>query len=151
MNKLRELVNDERGALVRTITTLKERMVSLFDPMKMADVNTVLKYIKGTSCFTLCEILKPKQVHETDPDEEIAADIEVIRKVQKSTELSRAEADHTISLMDDLLAAHGYLSTAAEHLSSWGKCVDPVTYRMILHVSIRLMIQLNILNDSWNP
>lgn len=64
-----------------TITALKERMVSLFDLMKTANVNTALKCVKDTTCLTLCETLKPEQIHETDLNEDIPAGIKVIREL----------------------------------------------------------------------
>ena len=113
--------------------------------MKTADVDTILKCIKDTLCQTLRQNLNPQKMHEMDPDEDIPTGSDVIRSLQPKSELSRPAVEHIIGLMDDLSAAHGYISTAAAHFSSLGKLINPETFHIILCTSIRHMVQLNIL------
>lgn len=123
----------------------KEWMVTLLKClMKMSDVNTILRCIKETLCQTLCHDLDSEWVYETDPDEDIPTGSEVIISLQPDNELLRPAVEHIIGLMDDL-------STAAAHFSSLRKLVELKIFSMILHTSMRPMVQLNILERVLKP
>ena len=47
------ITKDKKDALTITVITLKRRLVTQFDSMKMANVNTVLRCVKCTWCLTL--------------------------------------------------------------------------------------------------
>lgn len=117
----------------------------------MANVDTVLRSVKDTSCLTLCQNLDTECMCETNPDEDIPTGSEVISGLPSESKLSRLVVEHIIALMDDVSAVHGYLSMAAACLSSLGKLVNPKTFCMVLCASIRPMIQLNIPERFLEP
>ena len=61
--------------------------------------------------------LKVGHVMKTDPDEDIPMDREVLSMLPPEKKLLRPVVEHIISLMDDVSAAHIYMSTAMTHLS----------------------------------
>ena len=146
MADFKGLVTEGRKDTVfETIKTLIRRISAQFEPMKTADTDVVLKSVKDASCLMLRQSLKMGHVIKTDPDGDIPMCREVLSMLPLEKKLSRPAVEHIISLMDDVSAAHGYMSTALAHLSSLGKLIDPETFHPVLCACIRPIVQLNIL------
>ena len=56
-----------------------------------------------------------------------------------------------ISYFDHLSEAHAHMSTFVANMSSLAKICDPETYDMVLKVTARLMIQVNIPEHYLSP
>ena len=94
-------------------------------------------------------------VLKTDPDDNIPTGHEVVGKLSQTKKLSQPAIDNIISLFNHLSEAHAHMSTATANLSLISKIVNTETFRMVLRVSIRPMVQLMIpecfLNPIWDP
>ena len=68
----------------------------------------------------------------------------MVSKLTQEKKLSQAALANIISLFDHLSEAHAHMSTVVVNLSLLGKIMDPGTFKIILHASIHLMVQLSI-------
>ena len=77
-----QLLNEDRkDALPVTIQLLKRHTGSMFEKMKMADVDMVIACIKDPNCAYLWEMLQMDMVQDVDPNEEPPLGEEILWKL----------------------------------------------------------------------
>ena len=119
---------------------IKAHTAKIWDQMGRADTKTVLTSVAEPCCNTLRETLTEK-VTWVDPEEDLPTGQEILQKLPPQTSAVR---DHCISLFNDLAAATSYLSSAYMNLSALAKTCDEETFRTILKMSARPLVQINI-------
>ena len=125
----------DKDALTKTLQELKAHTAKTWDQMGSADTKTVLTLISEPSCDTLRETLL-ERVTMVDPEEDLPTGHETLQK---------------LSLFYNLSAATSYLSLAYVGLSALAKVCNEETFRTILNVSTRPLVQVNILPKFFKP
>ena len=145
-----EIKNDNSDALAHTISSLKDHTTKLIPSMSEVDMGAVLQCFSKPTCSTLRESLGPKQVQEMDPEAEISSGEDVLNQIPKE-KIKPPICEHCVMLFDNISVATGYMSAACVNLLSLAKITDEATFRIILAVSVRLLVQLNIPPGMLNP
>ena len=123
--------------------SLKKLMAKHWCQMLEADVEVVMKLIHDPSCMYLCQHLTTKGVDITEPVMEIPEGWTFLRQLPEKTR--KAEVwEMIVTCFDHLSEAHTHMSSFVANMSSLAKICDPKTYDMVLRVTARLMIQINI-------
>ena len=118
--------------------------------MLEADMEVVIKSIHNPNCMYLCQHLTTEGVDMTKPLIEIPEGWTFLRQLPKKKRKTEVW-EMTISCFDHLSEAHAHMSTFAANMSSLVKICDPVTYDMVLKVTARLMIQVNVPEHYLSP
>ena len=145
-----EIKNDNGDALAHTISTLKDHTAKLTPAMGEVDTQAVLQCFSEPTCITLRESLGPKWVQEIDPEADISSGEDVLNQILKE-KIKPAIQGHCVMLFDNTSMATGYMSAACANLSSLAKITDEATFRVILAMSVRPLVQLNIPPGILNP
>ena len=144
------LADDRKDALRSTIASLKKLMVKHWCQMSEADIEVVMKSIHDPSCVYLHQHLTTKGVDVTKPSIEIPEGWMFFRQLPKKKR--KAEVwEMIISCFDHLSEAHAHMSTFVANMSLLVKVCDPETYNMVLKVTARPMIQVNIPECYLSP
>ena len=123
--------------------SLKKLMVKHWHQMSEADVEVVIKLIHNPSCVYLHQHLTTEGVDITEPVTEIPEGWTFLRQPPEKTR--KAEVWEMIVTCFDLLSeAHAHMSSFVANMSSLAKICDPKTYDMVLRMTARPMIQINI-------
>ena len=137
------LANDQKDALRSTITSLKKLMVKHWCQMSEADIEVVMKLIHDPSCMYLHQHLTTEGIDVTEPATEIPEGWTFIRQLPKK--IRKAEVQEMIvTCFNHLSEVHAHMSSFVANMSSLAKICDPEMYNMVLKVTARLMIQVNI-------
>ena len=144
------LANDRKDALRSTVTSLKKLMVKHWCQMSEANVEVIMKSIHEPSCMYLHQHLTTEGIDITEPATEILDGWTFIRQLPKK--IRKAEVSEMIVMcFDHLSEAHAHLSSFLANMSSLAKICNPKMYDMVLKVTARLMIQVNIPECYLNP
>ena len=142
------LADDQKDALRSTITSLKKLMVKHWHQMSEADIEVILKLIHDPSCVYLCQHLTTKGVDIAEPVTEIPEGWTFLRQLPEK--IRKAEVwEMIVMYFDHLSEAH--MSLFAANMSSLAKICDPETFDMVLKVTARPMIQVNIPERYLSP
>ena len=142
------LANDQKNALRSTITSLKKLMVKHWHQMSEAEVDIIMKSIHNPSCMYLCQHFTTKDIDVTEPATEIPEEWTFLRQLPKKTR--KAEVwEMIVTCFNHLSEAHAHMSSFVANISLLAKICDPETYDMVLKVTARLMIQINIPQHYW--
>ena len=144
------LVDDRKDTLRSTISSLKKLMVKHWCQMSEADIEVVMKSVHDPSCMYLHQHLTTKGVDVTKPLIEIPEGWTFLRQLPEKKR--KAEVQEMIILcFDHLSEAHTHMSTFTANMSLLVKICDLETYDMVLKVTARLMIQVNIPEHYLSP
>ena len=144
------LVDDRKDALRSTITSLKKLMVKHWSQMSEADIEVIMKSIHDPSCMYLCQHLTTEGVEVTKPSTEIPEGWTFLRQLPEKTRKAKVQ-EMIISCFDHLSEVHAHMSSFAANMSSLAKICDPETYNMVLKVTARPMIQVNVPECYLSP
>ena len=137
------LADDQKDALQSTITSLNKLMVKYWHQMSEADIEVIMKSIHDPSCVYLCQHLTTEGVDITEPMTEIPEGWMFLRQLPEK--IRKAEVwEMIVMCFNHLSEAHGHMSLFVANMLSLAKICDPETYDMVLKVTARLMIQVNI-------
>ena len=144
------LADDRKDTLRSTIASLKKLMAKHWCQMLEANIEVIMKSIHDPSCVYLCQHLTTKGVDVTEPSIEIPEGWTFLRWLPEKTRKTEIQ-EMIISCFDHLLKAHTHMSSFLANMSSLAKICDPETYDMVLKVTARLMIQVNIPEHYLSP
>ena len=144
------LADDRKDALRSTIASLKKLMAKHWCQMLEADIEVVMKSIHDPSCVYLCQHLTTEGVDMTKPSIEIPEGWMFLRQLPEKKRKAEVQ-EMIISCFDHLSEAHVHMSTFVANMSSLAKICDPETYDMVLKVTARPMIQVNIPEHYLSP
>ena len=137
------LANDQKDALSSTVTSLKKLMVKHWHQMSEADIEVVMKSIHNPSCMYLCQHLTTEGIDILEPVTEIPEGWTFLRQLPKKTR--KAEVwEMIVTCFNHLSEAHTHMSSFVAKMSSMAKICNPEMYDMVLKVTARPMIQINI-------
>ena len=137
------LADDQKDALRSTITSLKKLMAKHWHQILEADIEVIIKLIHDPSCVYLCQHFTTEGIDITEPVTEIPEGWMFLRQLPEK--IRKAEVWEMIATcFDHLSEAHTHMSSFAANMSSLPKICDPKMYDMVLKVTARLMIQINI-------
>ena len=142
------LVDNRKDALRSTIASLKKLMVKHWCQMLEANIEVVMKSIHDPSCIYLHQHLTTKGV--TEPLIEIPEVWTFLRQLPEKKRKAKVQ-EMIILCFEHLSEAHTHISTFVANMSSLAKICDPETYNMVLKVTARLMIQVNIPEHYLSP
>ena len=145
-----EIKNDNGEALAHTISALKEYTAKLVPSMGEVDTEAVLQCFSEPNCVTLRESLGPKWVQKMNPEEDTPSGEEVLRQIPKEKTKPAIQA-HCVTLFNNISTVTGYMSAVCVNLSLLIKITDEATFRVILAVSVKPLVQLNIPPGILNP
>ena len=137
------LVDDCKDTLRSTITSLKKLMVKHWWQMAEANVEVVLKSIHDPSCIYLHQHLTTEGVDVTEPVTEVPEGWTFLRQLPEKVQ--KTEVWELIMMcFDHLSEAHTHMSSFVANMSYLAKIADPETFDMVMKVTARPMIQINI-------
>ena len=137
------LADDRKDALRSTIASLKKLIAKHWCQMLEANIEVVMKSIHDPSCMYLHQHLTTEGVDMTETSIEIPEGWMFLRQLPKKKRKAKVQ-EMIISCFDHLSEAHAHMSTFAANMSSLAKICDPETYNMVLKVTARPMIQVNV-------
>ena len=144
------LADDRKDALRSTITSLKKLMVKHWCQMLEVDIEVIMKLIHDPSCVYLHQHLTTKGVDVTEPVTEIPEGWTFPRQLPKK--IRKAEVwKMIVTCFNHLSEAHTHMLSFAANMSLLAKICDPKTYDMVLKVTARPMIQVNIPECYLSP
>ena len=102
-----------------------------------------MKSIHDPTCVHLCKHLTTEGVDVTEPTTEIPKGWMFFRQLPKK--IRKAEVwEMIVMCFDHLSEVHAHMSSFAANMSLLAKICDPEMYGMVLKVTARPMIQVNI-------
>ena len=144
------LADDRKDVLRSTIASIKKLMVKHWCQMSEADIEVVMKSIHNPSCMYLRQHLTTKGVDVTKPLIEIPEGWTFLRQLPEK-KIKAKVWEMIISCFDHLSEAHAHMSIFVANMSLLVKICDPETYNMVLKVTARLMIQVNVPEHYLSP
>ena len=118
-------------------------MVKHWCQMSEANIEGIMKSIHDPSCVYLCQHLTTEGVDITEPMTEIPEGWMFIRQLPEK--IGKAEVwEMIVTCFNHLSEAHAHMSSFVANMSSLAKICDPEMYDMVLRVTARLMIQVNV-------
>ena len=144
------LVDDRKDALRSTITSLKKLMVKHWCQMSEANIEVIMKLIHDPICMYLCQHLTTEGVDMTEPTTEIPEGWMFLRQLPKKMRKVEVQ-EMIISCFDHLSEVHTHMSSFVANMASLVKICDPETFDMVLKVTARPMIQVNIPECYLSP
>ena len=144
------LADDQKDALRFTITSLKKLMVKHWFQMSEANIEVIMKSIHDPSCVYLHQHLTTEGIDVTEPTTEIPEGCTFIRQLPKK--IRKAEVQEMIVMcFNHLSEVHTHMSSFAANMLPLAKICDPEMYDMVLKVTARPMIQVNIPESGARP
>ena len=118
--------------------------------MAEADIGVIMKLIHDPSCVYLCQHLTTKGIDITKSMTEIPEGWTFLRQLPEK--IRKAEVQEMIvTCFDHLSEAHAHMSSFVANISLLAKICNPEMYDMVLKVTARLMIQVNIPEHYLSP
>ena len=125
-------------------------MVKHWHQMSEANIELIMKSIHDPSCMYLCQHLTTEGIDIMEPMTEIPEGWTFIRQLYEK--IRKAEVWEMIVMCFDYLSeVHAHMSSFAANMSSLAKICDPKMYDMVLRVTARPMIQVNIPEHYLSP
>ena len=137
------LVDDRKDVLRSTISSLKKLMAKHWHQMSEANIEVVMKLVHDPSCMYLHQHLTTEGVDKTEPLIEIPEGWTFLRQLPEKKRKAKVW-EMIILCFDHLSEAHAHMSTFVANMSSLVKICDLETYDMVLKVTARPMIQVNV-------
>ena len=125
-------------------------MVKHWCQMSEANIEVIMKSIHDPSCMYLCQHLTTKGVDITESTTEIPEGWTFLRWLPKKTRKAGVQ-EMIVTCFDHLSEVHAHMSSFAANMSSLAKICDPEMYDMVLKVTAKLMIQINIPEHYLSP
>ena len=118
--------------------------------MSEADIEVIMKLIHDPSCMYLHQHLTTEGIDVTKPTKEIPKGWTFLRQLPKK--IRKEEVwEMIVTCFNHLSEAHTHMSSFEADMSSLAKICNPETYDMVLKVTARLMIQVNIPEHYLSP
>ena len=137
------LANNQNDALRSTVTSLKKLMAQHWCQMSEADVEVVMKSIHDPSCVYLDQHLTTKGIDVSEPVTEIPEGWTFLKQLLEKTRKAKVQ-EIIVMCFDHLSEVHTHMLSFLANMSSLAKICNPKMYDMVLKVTARLMIQVNI-------
>ena len=125
-------------------------MVKHWHQMSEANIEVIMKSIHDPSCVYLHQHLTTEGIDTTEPMTEIPEGWMFLRQLPKK--IRKAEVwEMIVTCFDHLSEVHAHMSSFAANISLLAKICNPEMYDMVLKVTVRPMIQVNILEHYLSP